>query len=166
MMKTYANYLFLTPVYLLMALLLSCEKGGEDGHDVILDDNLLKNESTYSEVLNARDAGENAPFAIQEVKRKGDSLLIHVLRGCSEDAYKIIWNGRIAESHPAQVHLVLTHEPAGDICQTSSEFLLHIDLRKIIGENSSPEDFIFHVANGSVKQDKSLYPDGTVSTEE
>lgn len=151
---------------MLFALLVACEKKGEEQQDVLLDDNLLRSETAYQKVLNSRQTGENAAFAIQEVKRQDDSLFIRVLGGCSEESYKIIWNGAIAESHPGQVYLALTHEPAHDICQPSAEFLLKINLRKIIGKAGSPEDFIFHLANGSLKQNKSLYPDGTVSSEE
>lgn len=151
---------------LLLASFVSCEKKTEDANEVLLDDNLLRSEPAYKNLLKSRERGENAAFAIQEMKREEDSLFIRVLGGCSEDAFKIIWDGRIAESYPGQVRLVLTHEPAADICDPSAEFLLKADLRKIIGKAGAPEDFVFHLANGSVKQDKSLYSDGSVSTQE
>ncbi|MFS8616409.1 MAG: hypothetical protein FWJ85_06265 [Solitalea sp.] len=148
----------------LLASLSSCEKRQEETSGKLLDDNLLKNGSEFRKLLRSRDAGGRIPFAIQEIKRISDSLFIAVLGGCSENAYRIIWDGLIAESHPAQIRLLLVHDPAGDICDPSAEFLLRVDLNKIIGEAGDPEDFIFHLANGSVKQDKSLYPDGTVAT--
>lgn len=151
-------------VCFLLASFSSCEKSQSENNGAFLDDNLLKNGSEFKKLLRARDSGNRIPFAIQEIKRISDSLLIGVIGGCSEAAYRVIWDGIIAESHPAQIRLLLVHDPAGDICDPSAAFLLRVDLNKIIGEAGDPEDFVFHLANGSVKQDKSLYPDGTVTT--
>jgi len=150
----------------LAVLVSSCEKKESDRNDELLDGNILKSESAYKNALSTRGTNNGEVFTIEEIKREGSSLTIRVLGGCSEESYRIIWNGLIAESHPAQVYLVLTHEPAGDICQTSEELTVTADLRKIVGEAAGSGDYIFHVANGSIRQDKSLNPDGSVSSEE
>lgn len=155
--------------FLLFSLLLafsftSCEKSGTDDQaEQVLDVNLLKSAGKYSDVIAKRESGSEQTFVIENVKREGEYLKIKVKGGCSADAFKIIWDGSIMLSHPAQVRLVLTHESDNDDCSATNEFTVSVNLAKIIGSQNQ-SDFIFHIANGSIKEDKSLHPNGSVSS--
>ncbi len=150
-------------------LLVACSGPGkgvapqDDGDAQALDGKIVKSASAYRRALEAREQGGQEGFIIEAVKREGGLMRVQVKGGCSEESFKVVWDGAIAESHPAQVRLVLTHNPTGGACQTAGAFHLAIDLRKIVGEGARLEDYVFHLANGSLKQDAMLNPDGTVS---
>jgi len=127
----------------------------------VLEKNLLKSGSKYSEALSQRGSGE-VIFSIEDIKREGDSMKINVKGGCSSDDYLVIWDGVILESYPMQIRLVLVNESGNTSCDASNKYTLKVNLAKLIGKQK-PEDYIIHVANGSVKEDKSLNPDGSVT---
>lgn len=144
--------------------LASCEKS-EVNHkiDEYLEANLLKSVVKYNDVLTKRESGTDQSFSIEGVVREGDVLKISVKGGCSSDAFKIIWDGYIMFTYPGQVRLLLNHESNNIGCSTTYNFVVVANLTKILGSHN-PSDFIFHIANGSKKQDKSLNPNGVVSS--
>lgn len=144
--------------------LASCEKS-EVNHkiDEALDVNLLKSAVKYQDVLAKRESGTDQYFSIEGVKRESDVLKISVKGGCSSDAFKIIWDGHIMLSYPGRIRLILNHESKNSGCSTTENFVIVVNLTKILGTHN-PSDFTFHIANGSIKQDKSLNPNGIVSS--
>lgn len=144
--------------------LASCEKS-EVNHkiDGALEINLLKSAVKYNDILAKRESGIDQTFSIEGVKREGDVLKISVKGGCSSDAFKIIWDGYIMQSYPGQIRLILNHESNRSGCSTTDYYVIAVNLTKILGTHN-PSDFIFHIANGSIKQDKSLNPNGVVSS--
>lgn len=138
----------------------SCKKSSEDA-EITLDKNLLKSAKKYTTLVGQRTDGEGT-FSIEDINRTGDILSIKVKGGCAEEKFQIVWDGVILLSHPGQIKLVLNNNDAGN-CAPETPLTIEVNLRKILGKQD-PKDFIFHVANGSVKQDKSLNPDGTVSS--
>jgi hypothetical protein len=135
-----------------------------EGEEQALDAQLVRSASAYRRALEAREQDGTVPFLIDAVKRDGGLMRVRVNGGCSEKSFKVVWDGAIAESHPAQVRLVLTHAPAADDCPPAATFGLTFNLRKIVGEGARPEDYVFHLENGSLRQAATLKPDGTVST--
>ncbi len=170
-MKNSRNYLSGIKLTLLLISFLpafalsSCKKSEMDnkaGQVQVLEKNLLKSPDKYAELLSKRESGDSPAFRIIDINREGAILKIRIKGGCSEDSFKITWDGLILESYPAQVRLILNHEAATG-CSPSNEFLVTVNLTKIIGAHD-PKDFVFHIANGSVKEDKTLDPNGTVTT--
>lgn len=145
--------------------LASCEKS-DDNHkiDEALEVNLLKSAVKYNDVLAKRESGVDQTFSIEGVKREGDVLKISVKGGCSADSFKIIWDGHIMFSYPGQIRLLLNHESNSIDCSTTDNYVIAVNLTKILGTHN-PSDFIFHIANGSIKEDKSLNPNGVVSSD-
>lgn len=161
-------------VLLIMALilqftLLSCEKENKVApkpDEVQLSSNLFKSQQKYQEVINARTSLQNnVKFTIKEVSRDEHLLQIKVEGGCREEAFNIIWDGSVAYSYPAQVHLVLTHEATNENCQDALSFSLSVDLTKLLGEDANLEDYQFRVANGAEVQDLVLDGNTTVSND-
>lgn len=144
-----------------MGLSLSCKKKSDESAETVLDKNLIKNAQKFTDLLGGR-SNDQGTFTIQHIERNADMMTITVKGGCKEEDFQIVWDGLVMLSHPAQVRLVL-HNTSATTCEMQNEYNIKVNLRKIIGEHD-PKDFIFHVANGSVKQDKSLNPNGSVSS--
>ncbi len=138
----------------------SCEKS-ETNSETALDKNIIKSAGQYAALIDKRSDGAGK-FTIEDMTRNGDVLTISVKGGCKEEDFNVVWDGLIAFSYPGQINLVLNNDSQSD-CGLENKFNIKINLRKIL-EKHDPKDFIVNVANGSAKQDKSLDPNGTVST--
>ena len=143
-----------------LTLLNSCKKSSES-QEVVLDKNLLKSEKKYKSLLDERDNGKPI-FEIKDIKRIDDKLHITVKGGCKAEDFQIVWDGEILLSYPAQVNLLIFNSSA-TTCGTDKEFNVEVNLKKMI-EKPDSNGYVFHVANGSIKRDKSLNPDGSVSS--
>jgi len=164
--RTLALRFFLALLWLPFALS-SCDQldqfAPQDPPREELDKNLVKDGAAFRRAVKERNGGDGTRFEIVSVKREGTLLKVHVKGGCNEASYKFIWNGAIAESYPMQVSLVLVHEQVGDVCPAVLDKFLTLDLTKLLGENARLEDYVFHLHNGSKKQDATLNPNGVVS---
>jgi hypothetical protein len=158
--KTSKSWLTILLAVVLLTIVYSCKKSSTD-EELILDKNLLKSERKYERMLTARENGP-ATFEIIDITRNGDMLTIAVKGGCMEHDFQVVWDGEILLSYPAQINLVI-HNSSPTTCGTDKEFNVQVDIRKII-EKPDPKGYVFHVANGSVKRDKTLNPDGSVSS--
>ena len=138
----------------------SCEKS-IDSPEIDLNNNLLKSSEKYHDLLSKREEG-SGEFTIEGIKRKSNILTIQVKGGCSVEDFHIVWDGSVMFSNPGQVNLVL-YNKSEENCGLEKQFDIHIDLNKIVG-TLDPKDLIFNVANGSMKQDKSLNPNGSVTS--
>jgi len=152
-------------VYAVFALLFcftitSCEKF-DDNPEAVLENNLLRSAGKYAELIEKRNGGEG-DFTIEDIERNDNMLTITVQGGCNQDDFHIVWDGLIMESSPAQINLVLYSKSQED-CGIENQFDINVNLSKVVGERN-PNDFIFNVANGSKKQDKSLNPNGSVTS--
>jgi hypothetical protein len=128
-----------------------------------LDANLVLSPAAYTNALTERHGDDDVTFKINNVRRKESTLYVAVEGGCSEDSFKFIWDGTIAESYPMQIHMVLVHDSAEAPCPAINQYELKLDLTKLLEANTRWEDYVFHVANGSVRQDTSLNPDGSIT---
>ena len=142
------------------ALNYSCKKSPGDD-ELVLDKNLTKSAKKYQALVAGRD-GQKGNFDITNVERTGDILTVTTRGGCSADDFSVVWNGEILLSYPAQVKLVI-YKNSSTTCAPGTVVNVKIDLTKIMTDPNG-KDFIFHVANGSIKEDKSLNPDGSISS--
>jgi hypothetical protein len=113
--------------------------------------------------MKERKGTDGVTFEIERIVRESTFLTVTVEGGCNESSFKFIWDGRIAESYPMQTWLVLVHEKNTSYCSDQSKFTLNLDLAKLINSTGDVNDFIFHVANGSVKQDFAIDQNGVSS---
>ncbi len=128
-----------------------------------LDANLVKDPSAYDAAIAARKMAHGFKFSLDSVSRSGNILTVSVQGGCSAEDYQTFWNGAVQESYPMKVSLVLVLEHQSDAC-IMQYFDVKIDVSKILPASANPSDYVFEVLNGSIEQDKSLLPDGTVTS--
>lgn len=140
----------------------ACEKSKpDDGGDKLLDENLLKSQQQFTELLGKRESGNGQTFSIENITRTGSALNIEIKGGCTKEQFKAVWDGVALLSYPAQIRLVLANE-AGENCNPDQRITIALDLTKIIGDD--PNGYIVHVANGSVKQDTSIDNNGVFNS--
>lgn len=160
------NQKILRPVMLLAILIstlsYSCKKSATEDDEQILDANLIKSATKYESLLRNRGT-EKGTFEITTLSRDKEILNFSIKGGCQAEDFKVVWDGQIMLSYPAQVRLVV-YNTAQETCGTDKEFNLSINLKKMLQQPDAGE-FIVHLANGSVKRDKSLNPDGSVSSD-
>lgn len=146
---------------LVLSFTYSCKKSDEQKAEMVLDKNLLKSANKYAQLLDKRSETEGS-FSIEDIKRNGDILNIRLNGGCSEGDFQIVWDGIILLSYPGQIRLVL-HNTTSKDCNKENQINIQVNLSKIIGKHD-PKNYVFQISNGSIKQDKSLNPDGSVSS--
>ena len=142
----------------------SCKKSvsnndSKNSIEITLDKNLLQSNNRYAELIAKREK-EKIKFSIEDINRQGNNLLIIVKGGCKEEDFNVVWDGQLNFLYPAQINLVLYNNVAND-CEINKEFTITVKLNKILAEHD-PKNIIFNVANGSLKQDKSLIQNGTI----
>lgn len=156
-MKT--NLIYAAFALLFCFAITSCEKS-DDNPEAVLENNLLKSADKYAELLEKRN-DDRGDFTIEDIRRNANTLIITVKGGCNPDDFHIVWDGSIMFSSPGQINLVLYNKSQED-CGMEKRFDINVNIRKVVGKYE-PKDFIFNVANGSKKQDKSLNPNGSVT---
>jgi len=154
-MKT--NLIYAALALLFCFAITSCEKS-DSNPETVLENNLLRSAEKYAELVEKRNDGD---FNIEDIKRNGNMLTITVKGGCNQDDFHVVWDGSIMFSSPGQINLVLNNKSQED-CGLEKQFDINVDLSKVVGKYDA-KDFLFNVANGSKKQDKSLNPNGSVT---
>ncbi|OCK53039.1 hypothetical protein BA768_00335 [Chryseobacterium sp. CBo1] len=154
-MKT--NLIYVAFALLFCFAITSCEKS-DNNPETVLENNLLRSAEKYAELVEKRNDGD---FNIEDIKRNGNMLTIKVKGGCNQDDFHVVWDGSIMFSNPGQINLVLNNKSQED-CGLEKQFDINVDLSKVVGKYDA-KDFIFNVANGSKKQDKSLNPNGSIT---
>ncbi|TCV19570.1 hypothetical protein EDC17_100492 [Sphingobacterium alimentarium] len=154
-MKT--NLIYAAFALLFCFAITSCEKS-DNNPETVLENNLLRSAEKYAELVEKRNDGD---FNIEDIKRNGNMLTIKVKGGCNQDDFHVVWDGSIMFSNPGQINLVLNNKSQED-CGLEKKFDINVDLSKVVGKYDA-KDFIFNVANGSKKQDKSLNPNGSIT---
>ncbi|MFC7523043.1 hypothetical protein ACFQRK_03770 [Parapedobacter sp. GCM10030251] len=146
--------------------LLGCNKknDGPDNEDPFrLEANLVMGSKLFANTLGSR-TSEHA-FEILEVIRKSDVLEVKVKGGSDAESFQFIWDGRIQESFPMGIQLILLYDNTAGDFDSDKELSVTVNLQKIIGERNNVEDYHFHVINGSKIQTATLNPDGTTTSE-
>jgi len=127
-----------------------------------LESNLLMDKQLFTNRLEGRNS-KNV-FDILEVNRKNDLLEIKVKGGSNAEAFQFVWDGRVQESFPMSIQLMLLHDSSGGAFDEEKELTVLVNLQRIIGDRNQADDYHFHVINGSKIQTAVLNPDGTTTT--
>lgn len=129
-----------------------------------LEVNLLESSDLFATALKERNSDH--VFEIKDITRKDATLQVKVKGGGLEESFRFIWDGKVLLSYPMQVMLVLKYDNHRNDFDKDKEFVIQVNLEKILGKAGDPKDFYFSVLNGSQKQQKNLNPDGNVSSNE
>ncbi|MEO6283197.1 MAG: hypothetical protein ABIN80_23980 [Dyadobacter sp.] len=125
---------------------------------------LQTNAEEFARLLAAREKHEGPTFEIKNLKREGNVLKIIVEGPGSVASYKVVWDGVLLESYPAQARIVLAYSQTGEVEHTA--ILTHeltVDLKELFGPNIDPKDVTVNVSNGSQPIDTAIDPNGSVS---
>lgn len=148
-------------------LIVGCRKDNNrpDNEDPFrLEANLLMGNRLFLNTLEGRNL-ENA-FEVLEVIRKNDVLEVAVKGGDKMGSFQFIWDGRVQESYPMGIQLIMVYSGANEDLEPNRELTVSVNLQKIIGERNNVNDYHFNVINGSKIQTVTLNPDGTVTSED
>ncbi len=141
-------------------LMFSCRQENDITPDKNGELQLQTNEAEYKRLMNARTTYTGTSFEITGVSRTNKLLRIDVEGGCELSGFKLVWDGTMLLSYPAQTRLVLVYEGKTD-CKAGLKHTLDVDMEKFFGETN----LIVHVANGSKVADVSINPDGSVTNQ-
>lgn len=170
-MKTTKNRILLLAIVLLLGInLLSCQKSEQAIQPPASNVKSSKDASEYAKLLNARATFKGYPFDILEIKRTDNILKITVEGGCDTQAYKVIWDGVINFTEPADpkmilgsTNLVISHEPISQVqCLAIMKHTIDIDLKVLLGNAYTPTINVV-VSNASKVDDKMVDPKGVVT---
>lgn len=148
-------------------LLAACSKehdGPENENPFRLESNLLLGNNLFLNTLEGRNS-EDA-FEIREIVRQDDELKVSVTGADEAGTFQFIWDGRVQESYPMGIRLIMVYNGASDSFDPEKEITVSVNLQKIIGERNNVDDYHFYVVNGSQLQTVTLNPDGTNSSED
>ncbi|WP_188507300.1 hypothetical protein [Parapedobacter pyrenivorans] len=163
------NQLLLTLPGLMIALstlFLACTKednGPKSDNPYRLEANLLMDNTLFRNTLSDRNSKNT--FEILEVTRKNDVLEVMVKGGGDGESFQFIWDGRVQESFPMGIRLIMLYNGEDESFDREKEITAVVNLQKIIGERNNVNDYHFNVVNGSKIQTVTLNPDGTTATE-
>lgn len=152
---------------LLLVLFGSCNKTENSTTEdpQALDVNLLRSPKLFESALRERSNETSSVFTIENVSRKGDFLVISLRGGSVAADFKVIWDGLIQESHPANLRLVVVYEGEDTDFDPDATLNVQVDLPKIAPGLTDAGHFRFQVLNGSVITQTVLHPDGAVTNE-
>ena len=128
-------------------------------------DETLVSKSAFDSYLNTRESNTAHYFELKDIVRSGEQLEITILGQCQASYYRVIWDGSVMFSSPAQINLLVAFElPEGVVCDLSmKEHKLIVNLKDLLGDNYDDTEYIIHVLNGSQVQDKTSHPDGNMT---
>lgn len=142
----------------------SKESNGPENEDPFrLEANLLMGNKLFLNTLEDRNS-KNA-FEVLEVVRKNEVLEVMVKGGDDAGSFQFIWDGRVQESFPMGIQLIMSYNGTTEDFDANEEITVSVNLQKIIGERNNVNDYHFNVINGSKIQTVTLNPDGTTTTE-
>lgn len=127
----------------------------------LLEENLLESSELFSTLVKSR-LTDHA-FVIEDIQRFDNFLSVEVTGGGSKSSFQFIWDGKIQESSPEGIQLVLIYDNENNDFEKDKELELTVNLQKIVGNGRDPANFYFSILNGSQNQRAVLDPDGTVS---
>ncbi|MFC3198068.1 hypothetical protein ACFOET_10650 [Parapedobacter deserti] len=142
----------------------SKENNGPNNEDPYqLEANLLMGSKLFVNTLEGRNS--RSVFEVLDVIRKKDVLEVKVKGGGKADSFQFIWDGRVQESFPMGIRLIMLYDNADGDFDSDREMSVSVNLQKIIGERNNVDDYHFNVINGSQIQTVTLNPDGTTTSE-
>jgi hypothetical protein len=172
-MKTSKNKIELLVITLFLGFnLMSCQKSEPVLIEPPASNVKTENSATvYAKLMGARANFKGYPFDILEIKRTDNILKITVEGGCDTQAYRVIWDGVINFTEPANptmvlgsTNLIISHEPASQVqCLAIMKHTIELDLKILLGNAYTPTINV-QVSNASKVDDKIIDPKGVVTT--
>lgn len=129
-----------------------------------LEANLFMSNDLFRNTLEDRNT-DNA-FEVLEIVRENAVLEVTVKGTDDIGSFQFIWDGRVQESYPMGVRLVMVYNGTDEGFDPEKETTVSVNLQKIIGEQNNVNDYHFYVVNGSQLQTVTLNPDGTTSSDD
>lgn len=143
----------------------SKENNGPDTEDPFrMEANLLMGNKLFRNTLERRNS-ENV-FEVLDVVRKNKVLEVTVKGGDNAGSFHFIWDGRVQESLPMGIQMIMLYNGVNEDFDPSKEITVSVNLQKIIGERTNVNDYHFNVINGAKKQTVTLNPDGTTTSQD
>lgn len=170
-MKKIKNRITLIATMLFLGLgIMSCQKSEITVVAPVSNVKSEKNASEYAKLMNARATFKGYPFDILEIKRTDNILKITVEGGCDTQAYRVIWDGVINFTEPANpnmvlgsTNLIISHEPTSQVqCLAIMKHTIEIDLKLLLGSAYTPSINVL-ISNASKVEDKIVDPKGVVT---
>ena len=144
-----------------IASLCCCNKNGHDSANSNLDAGVQQFESILSARLT--DAPLSPSFEITEISRTAEHLSISVVGNASREDYEVLWDGRMAESHPIQLRVLVRINPEAARSSASAAYTITVKWQDLFSPLPVDEDYRITVLNGSKVNDKSIDENGNVS---
>lgn len=147
-------------------LILGCGKDKpqlDDGDSYQLEANLLMGNELFRSTLDGRDSQH--AFEVLDIVRRNGVLEVHVQGSDHGGTFQFLWDGRVQESYPMGIRLILVYQGSPTAFDPALETKLSVNLQKIIDERNHIDDYHFYIINGSKIQTVTLNPDGTATHE-
>lgn len=170
-MKKMKNQIMLLATILFLGLgITSCQKSETDNLEPIGKVRIEDNAAVYKKLMNARTNFKGSAFEILEIVRNANIVTIVVEGGCDTHAYKVIWDGVINFTEPANpsmvlgfANVVISHEPVLAVqCLAVMKHKIQVDLQILLGKAYYP-NINLQVSNSSKIEDKIVDPNGVVT---
>ncbi len=171
-MKNLKNQFTVIAITLFLGLgIISCQKSDIAVVEPASNVKSEKSASEYAKLMNARANFKGYPFDIVEIKRTDNLLKVTVEGGCDTQAYRVIWDGVINFTEPANptmvlgsTNLIISHEPTSQVqCLAIMRHTIEIDLKLLLGNAYTPTINVL-ISNASKVDDKIVDPKGVVTT--
>jgi hypothetical protein len=170
-MKKVKNQIFAIATMLFLGLsIMSCQEADIEVLEPASNVKSETNASEYAKLINARATFKGYPFDILDIKRTDHLLKVMVEGGCDTQAYRVIWDGVINFTEPANpmmvlgsTNLLISHEPTSEVqCLAIMKHTIDIDLKKLLGNAYTPTINVL-ISNASKVEDKIVDPKGIVT---
>lgn len=145
-------------------LLGSCSKDKDDNANdspFQLEENLIMGNKLFNSSLDDRNSKNS--FEILKIERKNEILQVSIKGSDSVGSFKFIWDGRIQESYPMGIQLIMLYQGKDEDFIPTEEKVIQVNLQKIIGKRTNVNEYHFNIINGSKKKTATLNPDGTIT---
>jgi hypothetical protein len=170
MEKVKKQVIAIATMLLLVLGIMSCQKSEQTLVTPASNVKSERNAVEYGKLMGARANFKGYPFNILDIKRNENILKILVEGGCDTQAYKVIWDGVINFTEPANptmvssiTNIIISHEPTSQVqCLAVMKHTIEIDLKILLGSAYTPTLKV-QVSNASKVDDKIVDPKGVVT---
>jgi hypothetical protein len=126
-----------------------------------IEDNLILGQQLFKQRLGGRD--ELTSFEILTVSFHQQRLQVAVQGSDVAGSFQFLWDGRIQESYPMGVQLLMDYTGKSENFDRHQEKIITVNLSKILNDRSNLNQYHFKLINGSKAQSVILNPDSTLT---
>lgn len=131
--------------FLISLIAISCMDNQFDTNDLI-----VENDINYLHPSLSRTDFPNDKYRIVGITPVDEyfNIIVEYPGGCEEHHFYTWWDGNWSESSPPRATFYLSHSARGDNCDRSVRDTVRIELNKVFGMKSLPEEVHVRVRNG------------------